>query len=67
MPVEIAILPSGTAFNPGDQLRLIVQGYDVLRYHYRHQHDETANRGHHVLYGGGPYDSHLLAPVIPAS
>lgn len=65
VPVDIAILPSGTAFNPGEQLRLIIQGYDVLRYHYRHQHDETVNQGYHALHSGGEYDSHLLVPVIP--
>jgi predicted acyl esterase len=66
VPVEIEILPSGTAFNKGDRLKLIVQGYDIIDFHYRYRHEETVNRGHHVIHGGGQYDSHLLVPVIPS-
>ncbi|MFM9970124.1 MAG: CocE/NonD family hydrolase [Burkholderiales bacterium] len=66
VPVEIEILPSGTAFEAGDQLRLIVQGHEILQFAYRNHHEETVNAGHHVLHTGGRYDSHLLVPVIPA-
>ena len=64
-PLEIEVLPSGTAFNKGDRLKLIVQGYDILDFFYRYRHEETVNRGHHVIHVGGKYDSHLLVPVIP--
>lgn len=65
--VEIAIHDSGTVFEAGQTLRLVIQGHDV------HQHDagfalrhaELRNRGLHVLYTGGPFDSHLLLPVVP--
>ncbi len=65
VPVEIEILPSGSAFDKGEVLKLSVQGYDVIDFFYRYRHDETVNQGHHLLYAGGPYDSHLLVPVIP--
>jgi uncharacterized protein len=69
VPVEIEVWPSGTLFGRGEKLRVVVQGSDI----YRHpegghtiQHRATVNRGKHVLYTGGRYDSHLLIPVIPA-
>lgn len=67
VPVEIEILPSGTAFEAGDQLRLIVQGHEILQFAYRNHHEETVNAGHHVIHAGGQYDSHLLVPVIPGA
>ena len=67
VPVEVEILPSGTAFDAGEQLKLIIQGYEILSFFYRNHHEETVNRGHHVLHAGGQYDSHLLVPVIPAA
>lgn len=65
--VEVEILPSGTAFEAGDQLRLIVQGHEILQFAYRNHHEETVNSGRHVLHTGRRYDSHLLVPVIPAN
>jgi len=65
VPVEIEILPSGTAFDKGERLELTVQGYDVVEFSYRHRHDETVNNGQHLLFAGGKYDSHLLVPAIP--
>jgi predicted acyl esterase len=65
VPVEVEILASGTAFDAGEQLRLIVQGYEILNFAYRNHHEETVNQGRHVLHAGGPYDSHLLVPAIP--
>ncbi len=67
VPLEIEILPSGTLFRPGETLRLVVQGQDVHRYPrplVQALHDDTVNRGPHVIHAGGPYDSHLLLPVL---
>ena len=30
------------------------------------RHEDTRNAGTHIVWAGGPYDSHLLVPVIPA-
>lgn len=71
VPVEIEIWPSGTLFEAGTTLRLIVQGSDILEHDPEkvfwagQQHKDTVNRGKHVIYTGGKYDSHLLVPVIP--
>src|SRR6185503_9127585 len=69
VPVEIEIWPSGTRFNAGETLRVVVQGSDIYRYAEwirMHGHRQTINLGRHVIHTGGKYDSHLLIPVIPA-
>lgn len=65
LPLEIEILPSGTHFEAGETLRVVVQGSDIYVHDRgpQHFHKDTVNRGHHVLYTGGRYDSHLLVPV----
>ena len=69
VPVEIEIWPSSTLFERGEKLRVIVQGSDIYAYpneRHSNEHTATVNRGAHVIYTGGKYDSHLLVPVIPA-
>ena len=68
VPLEIEIWPSGTRFEAGEQLRLVVQGVDVYRYPkptMADRHEDTVNRGRHVIYAGPKHDSHLLVPVVP--
>ena len=65
VPVEIEIWPSGTHFDAGETLRVVVQGSDVYTYGaggYLHPH--TLNRGRHIIHTGGAYDSHLLVPLL---
>jgi uncharacterized protein len=69
VPIEIEIWPSSTRFAKGEKLRVIVQGSDI--YYYpggwpTNAHENSANKGEHVIHSGGQYDSHLLVPVIPA-
>ncbi len=64
VPVEIALLPSSTLFRKGESLRLYIQGHcpvdqPLLFY------DWVINKGRHVIYTGGKYDSYLQIPVIP--
>ena len=69
VPVDIEIWPSGTLFERGEKLRVVVQGSDIGMYWGQvatYGHLDTVNRGDHVIYSGGKYDSHLLVPVIPA-
>jgi predicted acyl esterase len=68
VPVEIGIWPAAMRWHSGEQLRLLVAGYNltppplpgvkppVLR-----------NKGEHVIHTGGEFDSHLLVPVISKS
>jgi len=68
VPLEIEIWPSGTRFEAGEKLRLVVQGTDIYTYPkpvMSDRHEDSVNRGHHVLYTGGRYDSHLLVPDVP--
>jgi len=68
--VEIEIWPSGTVFQQGEKLRVLVQGSDIYveqKGLAQNGHFATVNKGEHVIYTGGKYDSHLLVPVIPAS
>jgi predicted acyl esterase len=65
--VEVEIWPSGTRFEAGEQLRLIVQGSDVYTYPpgiVNMAHSQTRNAGTHIIHAGGHYDSHLLIPVV---
>jgi predicted acyl esterase len=66
--LDIEVLPSGTRFEAGERLLLVVQGTDVNRYPkpaVYARHEDTVNRGAHVVHTGGRYDSHLLIPVLP--
>jgi predicted acyl esterase len=70
VPLEIEIWPSGTLFEAGSRLRLIVQGTDLQKYSKtRHpvytRHEDSVNHGRHVIHTGGDTDSYLLIPFIP--
>jgi hypothetical protein len=69
-PLEIEIWPSGTLFEAGSRLRLIVQGSDIQKYSkIRHpvytRHEDSVNHGRHVIHTGGATGSYLLVPVVP--
>jgi uncharacterized protein len=66
--VDIEIWPTSILFEAGETLRLVIQGSDIYYYpSERHTmgHQNTVNKGRHVIHAGGRYDSFLLAPVIP--
>jgi uncharacterized protein len=69
--MDIEIWPSGTLFEAGTRLRLMIQGTDLQKYSKtRHpiymRHEDSVNHGRHVLYTGGGRQSYLLIPVVPA-
>ncbi len=68
VPVEIEIWPSSTLFRAGEKLRVIVQGQDVQTEGLPNapfaRHENTRNRGTHVIHTGGATDSHLLVPIV---
>jgi len=71
VPVDIEIWPSSTLFRAGESLRVLVKGQDIYTSIPQPgpammRHQETRNAGRHIIRTGGKYDSHLLAPVIPA-
>ena len=71
VPLEIEIWPSSTLFRKGERLRVVVKGSDVYPYPGRAPglplalHADTRNKGFHVIWTGGRYDSHLLVPLVP--
>jgi len=68
VPLDIEIWPSGTRFAAGESLRIVVQGSDIHtrpRPSVQDLHEDSVNRGEHVIFGGGRFDSHLLVPVLP--
>lgn len=71
VPLEIELWPSSTLFRAGETLRLVVAGHDIYP---REEglmlpfavHEQTRNKGTHVLRMGGQYDSQLRLPIVPA-
>ena len=67
--VDIEIWPSATLFRIGEQLRVALKGRDLYDEAPETQpfllHEDTRNRGRHIIRTGGCYDSYLLVPVIP--
>ena len=65
MPVEIEIWPSSTLFRAGETLQLTVQGgsftysaanpLPVKHGRICTGHDQTINRGRHVIHAGGDH------------
>jgi predicted acyl esterase len=69
VPLDIEIWPSGTRFEKGEGLRLVVQGSDINQYSKEtakvyFRHEASVNRGRHVIHAGGKYNSYLLVPVV---
>ncbi|MBV8282696.1 MAG: CocE/NonD family hydrolase [Candidatus Eremiobacteraeota bacterium] len=60
---EIEILASSTLFEAGSTLQVDVLGHDADKYP-AFRHHPTVNEGRHSIHTGGPYDSHLLVPVV---
>jgi predicted acyl esterase len=66
VPIELQLWPTGMVFHAGQQLQLMIAGYDyMLSRPADRPLATTLNKGVHVLHTGGRYDSYLLVPVIP--
>jgi len=65
VPVEIELCPMSMRWHAGQSLRVIVAGYNMEKPQFEHLPPiQTRNRGHHIVYTGGKYDSYLLVPVV---
>ena len=64
--MDIEIWPSSTLFEPGETLRLIVQGRDIndegLPNLPFSRHEDTRNAGTHVIHCQGSW---LQLPIMP--
>ena len=62
--MELSLRPIGMRWRAGEQLRLIVAGYNLARIPLPGvPPPRLVNRGVHHIHTGGRYDSHLLLPV----
>jgi predicted acyl esterase len=71
VPVEIELWPFSVRFAAGETLRLVIAGADIVQREEGAmlpfaQHEQTRNAGTHILHTGGPFDSSILLPFIPA-
>jgi hypothetical protein len=65
-PVDIEILPTGTLFEAGSTLRLVIMGRDYCRYPkpmLYARHEDTVNLGQHRVHTGGRFESWLQIPL----
>ncbi|MDX6740683.1 CocE/NonD family hydrolase [Actinocorallia sp. A-T 12471] len=62
--VDIDLLPIGLTFHPGEQLRLVISGRDLLGPMMPNLVEYTpANTGQHIIHTGPAHPSHLQLPV----
>ncbi len=62
--VEIELMPIGLAFQPGEQLRFIISGRNLLGTMMPGNREYSpANRGRHVIHTGGTRASYLQLPL----
>lgn len=69
VPLDIEIWPSGTRFEKGEGLRLVVQGADIYDYpkpSVYARHEDLVNAGSHTIHTGPERESFLLVPRIEA-
>jgi predicted acyl esterase len=65
--LDVEILPSSTLFRSGERLILVIQGRDLYAYPGETValgHEDTRNRGKHVVCTGGATVSRLVIPVV---
>lgn len=66
VPIEVPFHPVSMLWQPGEQLRLSIAGYQQTGpLFFAAPPYPTRNKGEHIIYSGGKYDSHLLIPIIP--
>ena len=64
VPVEIPLTPIGMRWHAGEQLQVMVSGYDPVPPTLPGVSiAPTRNKGEHIIHTGGKYDSHLLVPM----
>lgn len=63
--VELALLPVGLTLRPGEQLRLVVSGHNLIGGVMPVARSvEPDNKGRHIVHTGGRYASYLQLPIL---
>jgi len=63
--IEIGIWPTSQLFHKGEQIQVVVAGYDYLGLEGHYRSGEVYNKGKHIIHTGGQYDSHIIIPINP--
>jgi hypothetical protein len=65
VPVEIPLLPVGLLMYPGEALRVIVTGTNIIGTQMPFAAPtKPDNHGRHIVHTGGRYDSRLVLPIL---
>jgi uncharacterized protein len=65
VPIEVQMLPIGLMMRPGEQLRLIVTGHNLIGAQMPGVKNLTPdNHGRHIIHAGGKYDAYLTLPIL---
>jgi uncharacterized protein len=68
VPVDIEFWPMGCLWHAGETIRVVVAGHPLLYVGNPISGESlgsSLNRGEHVIWTGGRYNSHLLIPRTP--
>ncbi|MFV0363887.1 MAG: CocE/NonD family hydrolase, partial [Suipraeoptans sp.] len=65
VPVDIEIAPTSRFWHKGQHIRVQVAGRYVRDDWFEPLRWDTDNKGNHIIYTGGAYESFLQIPVIP--
>lgn len=63
--VDIEIVPTSRFWHKGQQIRVQVSGRYIREDWFEPLTWDTDNKGNHIIYTGGEYESFLQIPVIP--
>lgn len=65
VPVDIEINPTSRIWHKGQKIRVQIAGRYIRENWFEPIMWDTDNKGRHLIYTGGEYDSYLQIPVIP--
>ena len=65
VPVDIELVPTSRFWHKGQQIRVQVSGRYIRGEWFEPLTWDTDNKGRHIVYTGGQYESFLQIPVIP--
>jgi len=65
VPVDIEIVPTSRFWHKGQQIHIQIAGRYIRGDWFEPLSWNTDNKGRHIIYNGGQYESFLQIPVIP--
>lgn len=65
VPVDIELVPTSRFWHKGQQIRVQIAGRYIREDWFEPLTWDTDNKGRHIVYTGGRYESFLQIPVVP--